>query len=79
MPMPPPHASTEGRDRRVEEEIAQILRALHAEGPQTEATLEVRVGAAYWEPGRFAHAVTVALLDGRILRDSYGQLRIPGA
>ena len=79
MPMPPPRASTEGRDRRVEEEIAQILRALHAEGPQTEATLGVRVGAAYWEPGRFAHAVAVALLDGRIQRDSYGQVHIPGA
>ena len=79
MPMPPPRASTEGRDRRLEEEVAQILRALHAEGPQTEATLGVRVGAAYWEPGHFAHAVTAALLDGRILRDGYGQLRIPGA
>ena len=79
MPMPPPRASTEGRDRRVEEEIAQMLRALHAEGPQTEATLGVRVGAAYWEPGRFAHAVAKALLEGRILRDGYGQLRIPGA
>jgi hypothetical protein len=79
MPMPPPRASTEGRDRRVEEEIAQILRALHAEGPQTEATLGIRVGAAYWEKGRFAHAVAKALLEGRVLRDSYGQLRIPGA
>jgi hypothetical protein len=75
--MPPPRASSEGRDRRVEHEILQILRALHAEGPQSEPDLARLVGAPYWDPGRFAHAVSVAANDGRILRDEWGRLRIP--
>ena len=76
-PMPPPRASTEGRDRRVEQEIAQILRALHAEGPQSESDLAKLVGAPFWEPGRFPHALTVAASDGRVLRDEWGRLSIP--
>ncbi len=77
MPMPPPRASSEGRDRRVEHEILQVLRALHAEGPQSEPDLARLVGAPYWDPGRFAHAISVAANDGRILRDEWGRLRIP--
>lgn len=77
MPMPPPPASSEGRDRRVEHEVLQILRALHAEGPQSEPDLARLVGAPFWDPGRFAHAISVAANDGRILRDEWGRLRIP--
>ena len=47
MPMPPPKPSTEGiRDRQVTHEMQQIMRALHANGPQDARSLAEIVGAA---------------------------------
>jgi hypothetical protein len=77
MPLPPPRASTEGRDRRVEQDIVEILRILHAEGPQSEPHLARLVGADQWVPGRLAHALSVAAADGRVLRDDFGRVAIP--
>ena len=54
MPMPPPKPSTEGpRDRQVTHETHQLVRALQAHGPQSAEDLTLRVGAPYWETGRF--------------------------
>lgn len=69
MPMPPPKPSTEGpRDRQVTNEMHQIVRALQAHGPQTPEDLAVRVGAPYWETGRYERALDYALGDGLVLR-----------
>ncbi len=69
MPMPPPKASTEGpRDRQVTHETHQLVRALQAHGPQSEADLAERVGAAYWDEGRYERALQYALSDGLVVR-----------
>jgi len=76
MPMPPPKASTEGpRDRQVGHEMRQIVRALDERGPQRLDDLSRLVGAAYWEGGRFARAVSFALADGLVVRDAEDRLR----
>ncbi len=75
MPMPPPKPSTEGpRDRQVGHETAQIVRALHALGPQTPEDLAQHVGAIYWEPGRFDKAVVLGISDGLLVRTADGRL-----
>ena len=75
MPMPPPKASTEGRrDRQVFHEMGQIVRALEANGPSTPEELATRVGAAYWEQGRFDRALAFAVADGRVVRTADGRL-----
>jgi hypothetical protein len=69
MPMPPPKASTEGkRDRQVFHEMGQIVRALEANGPQTDADLAALVGAAYWERDRFERALAFVVKDGLAYR-----------
>ena len=68
MPMPPPRPSTEGRDRILEHEVAQVLRALRSEGPQASEDLAALVGARFWEPGRFERSVLAAVASGRIIR-----------
>jgi hypothetical protein len=69
MPMPPPKASTEGpRDRQVTHEMAQIVRALQEQGPQTAIELEQLVGARYWEGDRFQRALAFAVADGLVTR-----------
>ena len=75
MPMPPPKASTEGRrDRQVFHEMGQIVRALEAQGPSTPEGLATRVGAAYWEQGRFDRALAFAVADGLVSPGSDGLL-----
>ena len=75
MPMPPPKASTEGRrDRQVFHEMGQIVRALEAQGPSTPEGLATRVGAAYWEQGRFDRALAFAVADGLVSRGRDGLL-----
>lgn len=75
MPMPPPKPSTEGpRDRQVTNETHQIVRALAAHGPQTPEDLAVRVGAPYWETGRYERALALAQSDGLIIRSTDGRL-----
>lgn len=77
MPMPPPKPSTEGdRDRQVAHETSQIVRALAANGPQSPEQLAVLVGAPYWEGGRFDRALAFAVADGRVLRNSDGELTV---
>jgi hypothetical protein len=74
-PMPPPKASTEGpRDRHVNYEIGQLVRALKARGPQTPPDLGALVGDAYWEPGRFDRALSLAVSDGLITRQGDGKV-----
>jgi uncharacterized protein YcaQ len=69
MPMPPPKPSTEGpRDRQVTHETHQLVRALQAHGPQSAEDLALRVGAPYWETGRFARALQYVLADGLVVR-----------
>jgi hypothetical protein len=71
MPMPPPKASTESpRDRQVFHEIGQIVRALEATGPQRLDDLAERVGAPYWEAGRFDRAMALAAADGLVVEDA---------
>jgi hypothetical protein len=73
MPMPPPRPSTEGRDRILEHEVAQVLRALRTEGPQSSDDLATLVGARFWEPGRFERAVVDAIANGRIIQLNDGR------
>jgi hypothetical protein len=73
MPMPPPRPSTEGRDRILEHEVAQVLRALRTEGPQSSDDLATLVGARFWEPGRFERAVVDAITNGRIIQLNDGR------
>ena len=69
MPMPPPKPSTEGpRDRQVTHETHQLVRALQAHGPHSAEDLALRVGAPYWETGRFERALQYALADGLVVR-----------
>jgi len=73
MPMPPPKPSTEGpRDRQITHETHQIVRALHAHGPQSPEDLAVLVGAPYWEPPRYERALAVAQSDGLVVRTAEG-------
>jgi hypothetical protein len=74
MPMPPPKPSTEGpRDRQVAHEIAQIARALRTEGPTDAPSLEERLAARFWEPGRFELALAHAVADGVVIRTADGR------
>ena len=77
MPMPPPKPSTEGpRDRQVFHEMGQIVRAIEANGPQTQESLHQLLGAAYWEEARFDRALALAAADGLVTRDPEGVLRV---
>ncbi|MGH2474512.1 MAG: hypothetical protein ACRDIL_04550 [Candidatus Limnocylindrales bacterium] len=71
--MPPPRPSTEGRDRLLEHEVAQVLRALRSEGPQSSEDLAGLVGARFWEPGRFVRAMLAAITNGRIIQLNDGR------
>ena len=76
MPMPPPKASTEGRrDRQVFHEMGQIVRALEDRGAMQPTDLELAVGAAYWEHGRFDRALALAAADGLVVRDPDGRVQ----
>jgi len=75
MPMPAPKASTEGRrDRQVFHEMGQIVRALDTLGPQSPEELQHKVGADYWEPGRFDRALAFSVADGLVVRIADGRL-----
>ena len=71
--MPPPRPSTEQRDWMLEHEVAQVLRALRAEGPQSSDDLSTLVGARFWEPGRFERAVLDGITSGRIIQLNDGR------
>ena len=74
MPMPPPKPSTEPAPRRRQRrEIEQIVRALRDLGPSDDATLANAVGAAYWDPGRFEHAVVAARAGGHVVVNADGR------
>ncbi len=76
MPMPPPKPSTEGvRDRQVTHEMQQIMRALHANGPQYPPSLRGLVGADYWDADRFDRALALNVADGRVVRLSDGRVQ----
>ncbi len=76
MPMPPPKPSTEGiRDRQVTHEMQQIMRALHANGPQDARSLAELVGASYWDADRFDRALALNVADGRVVRLSDGRVQ----
>jgi len=75
MPMPPPKAATESpRDRQVNHEIAQIVRALNARGAQEVEALRALVGADYWDVDRFDRALALSVADGLVIRDRDGRL-----
>ncbi len=61
-------------DRQVLHEVGQVVRALEANGPQTEEELALLVGAPYWEKNRFHRALTRLLSDGMVQRDPRGLL-----
>jgi len=76
MPMPPPKPSTEGRrDRQVFHEMGQLVRAVEHDGPCSPGELAVRVGATYWEHGRYDRALALAVADGLIVRGEGGILQ----
>lgn len=76
MPMPPPKATSESpRDRQVNHEITQIVRALNAQGPQDVTALRSLVGAEFWDADRFDRALALGVADGLVVRDSDGRLQ----
>jgi hypothetical protein len=75
--MPPPKPTTEGpRDRQVFHEMGQIVRAIEANGPQSQDSLRQLLGASYWEEGRFDRALALAAADGLVIRDPEGLLHV---
>ncbi len=75
MPMPPPKATSESpRDRQVNHEISQIVRALNTQGAQQHTELRALVGADFWDADRFDRALALAVADGLVVRDSEGRL-----
>jgi len=73
MPMPPPKATSESpRDRQVNHEITQIVRALNAQGPQDLTSLRAMVGADFWDADRFDRALALGVADGLVVRDTDG-------
>lgn len=76
MPMPPPKSSTENpRDRQVNHEITQIVRALNHRGAQTPDHLRELVGADYWDADRFDRALALSVSDGLVVRNGEGFLQ----
>jgi hypothetical protein len=76
MPMPPPKATSESpRDRQVNHEITQIVRALNAQGAQDLTSLRSLVGADFWDADRFDRALALGVADGLVVRDSDGRLQ----
>jgi hypothetical protein len=76
MPMPPPKSSTESpRDRQVNHEITQIVRALNARGAQSVERLRELVGADYWDADRFDRALALSVSDGLVVRNSDGMFQ----
>jgi hypothetical protein len=74
--MPPPKSSTESpRDRQVNHEITQIVRALNARGAQSAEDLRALVGADYWDAHRFDRALALSVSDGLVVRDAEGMLQ----
>ncbi len=74
MPMPPPKPTSEPlTPRRRLREIAQIERALAEIEPADEQQLAARVGAAYWDRGRFDRALRAGLELHRLRRDAEGR------
>ena len=69
MPMPPPKPTHRGPTRPPgHARDHQLVRALQAHGPQSPEDLALRVGAPYWETGRFERALQYALADGLVVR-----------
>jgi len=76
MPMPPPKATSQSpRDRQVNHEITQMVRALNAHGTQDVESLRGLIGADFWDADRFDRALALAIADGLVVRDSDGRLQ----
>jgi len=76
MPMPPPKATSESpRDRQVNHEISQIVRALKSRGAQDVDSLRDLVGAEFWDQDRFDRALALSVADGLVVRTSDGRLQ----
>jgi hypothetical protein len=74
--MPPPKATSESpRDRQVNHEISQIVRALNTQGAQQHTELRALVGGDFWDTDRFDRALALAVADGLVVRDSEGRLQ----
>ena len=58
----------------VAQEMQQLVRALHDQGPLIPETLATVAGATYWEPGRFERALTFCLADGLLVSRPDGRL-----
>ena len=76
MPMPPPKATSQSpRDRQVNHEITQMVRALNTHGAQDVESLRGLVGADFWDADRFDRALALALADGLVVRGSDDRLQ----
>jgi len=60
--------SVTGEDREFDHELAQILRALHADEPLSRRELRQRVNAGRWGPGRFRYVLDTAEEEGALRR-----------
>ena len=58
----------------VHREIDILAHALEQDGPTERRALAAHVGARYWGPGVFGHALRAALREGRIRRMPHGLL-----
>jgi hypothetical protein len=75
MSFPSPRTGAERRrDRQAFHEMGQLVRALEDTGPSTRDELGERVGARYWEDGRFDRALDFAVSDGLVSRSLDGRL-----
>jgi hypothetical protein len=74
-----PYASSSTRgeendnDFWLEREIEQLERALKDQGELRRRELGRAVGCRYWGPGRFRHALSAAVDQGRIRRVGFGR------
>jgi multidrug efflux pump subunit AcrA (membrane-fusion protein) len=62
------HWTADDSDDDLDREIDMIARALAERGPTERDQLAELVGARYWGPGRFRHALREALDEGRVRR-----------
>jgi MFS family permease len=72
---PVQHSSSRGPDEDVDEEIAALVAALHAAGPEglERRVLGERVNCRRWGPGRFRHALGQARERGAIRQTARGR------
>jgi MFS family permease len=66
--------SAEAVETALDHEIETIARAVHEHGVMGDRELYRAIGARYWGPGEFRHAMREAMADNRVVR--YGRRRI---